>query len=271
MRFRIRHETHYRYGAPVALGPHVLRLRPREDGVQRLIGFDLEIFPAPATRCVALDAAGNVVEHAWFAGQTRELRIVATAEVETLRRNPFDYVPAERDDNAAPLLAAYGGAGQAPEVEAFAAAASARAGPGAVAALDALNQAIHARVHREIRDDGRPAQTAAETLALGRGACRDLTVLFMACARALGYAARFVSGYRRGDLARPDRHLHAWAEAYVPGGGWRGWDPVEALAVADAHVALAAAPGQDGTMPVSGAYRGEASAALEYAVRIAVD
>jgi transglutaminase-like putative cysteine protease len=270
MRFRIRHETVYRYAAPVALGPHVIRLRPREDGTQRLAHHALAITPAPVARSVVLDAEGNTVEHAWFGAPAAELVIRAESEVDTLRGNPFDFLDGHGAD--AEALAPYGAGDHPPEVHAFAASVRPQAaGGGTVALLDALNRAVHGHVHREIRDDGRPAQSPAETLALRRGACRDLAVLFIAAARVLGHPARFVSGYRRGDLARPDRHLHAWAEVHLPGGGWRGWDPVEGLAVADAHVALAASRTQAGAMPVSGSYAGDArGAALDYRVQIAV-
>jgi transglutaminase-like putative cysteine protease len=270
MRFRIRHETVYRYAEPVTLGPHVLRLRPREDGAQRLARFEMAVEPLPVARAAILDAEGNAVEHVWFGAPARELRIVAESEVETLRANPFDYLDGPAGEPA--VLAAYAGGGQGAAVQAFANAVRAAAGDDAIALLDALNRAIHGHVHREIRDDGRPAQAPEETLALRRGACRDVAALFIAAAQSLGHRARFVSGYRRGDLSRPDRHLHAWAEAYVPGGGWRGWDPVEGLAVADAHVALAASRTQAGAMPVSGAFHGRAAGAtLDYSVRIAVD
>ncbi len=52
------------------------------------------------------------------------------------------------------------------------------------------------------------------------------------------------------------RHLHAWAEIYLPGGGWRGYDPTQGLAVADQHIPLAASPTPSGTAPVSGGWRG---------------
>lgn len=270
MRFRIRHETVYRYAGPVTLGPHVLRLRPREDGVQRLARFLLDVSPEPAARSTVLDAEGNTVEHVWFGAPVSALRIVAESEVHTLRTNPYDYLDGDAVD-AVPL-AHYAAPAQPDAVRAFAESVRTHAPGGAVAMLDALNRAIHGHVQRHIRDDGRPAQSAVETLDRRTGACRDLAVLFIATARALGHPARFVSGYRRGDVARPDRHLHAWAEVFLPGGGWRGWDPVEGLAVADAHVALAASHAQAGAMPVSGSYGGGADgASLSYRVQISVD
>lgn len=62
----------------------------------------------------------------------------------------------------------------------------------------------------------------------------------MEICRAIGLATRFVSGYQEGDLDQEKRDLHAWAEVYLPGAGWRAYDPTHGLAVADRHVALAA-------------------------------
>jgi transglutaminase-like putative cysteine protease len=83
-----------------------------------------------------------------------------------------------------------------------------------------------------------------------------VSVLFMDACRTQGLAARFVSGYHEGDPDEEEKHLHAWAEVYVPGGGWRGFDPALGLAVADRHVALAAAVSPAQTMPVCGTFRG---------------
>jgi transglutaminase-like putative cysteine protease len=137
--------------------------------------------------------------------------------------------------------------------------------------VNGLNRALHEGFRAHVRDGGH-AQTPAETLARRAGACRDLAVLFMAVCRAWGLAARFASGYRRGDLARPDRHLHAWPEVWCPGGGWRGWDPVEGVAVADRHVALAAGVRQIDTMPVEGSFAGAGvTSTLHYVVEIHAD
>jgi transglutaminase-like putative cysteine protease len=106
-------------------------------------------------------------------------------------------------------------------------------------------------------------------LARGHGACRDLTVCAMAVCRAVGLPARFVSGYQEGDPMFEERDLHAWFEVWLPGGGWRGYDPTHGLAVADRHVALAVAPEPEGAAPVVGAFRGDgASVELSHDVRL---
>ena len=74
--------------------------------------------------------------------------------------------------------------------------------------------------------------------------------------RAMGLAARFVSGYAYPDDASR-AELHAWGEVYLAGGGWRGYDPSRGLAVCDQHVTLAAAADPADAAPVSGTFRGD--------------
>jgi transglutaminase-like putative cysteine protease len=104
------------------------------------------------------------------------------------------------------------------------------------------------------------------------GSCRDLTVVFMEACRAVGLAARFVSGYEEGDSNILERDLHAWAEVYVPGGGWRGFDPTHGLAVSDRHITLVASPYPAQTLPISGTTEegSRVGATLETEVRIEV-
>jgi transglutaminase-like putative cysteine protease len=94
-------------------------------------------------------------------------------------------------------------------------------------------------------------------------------VLFIAACRAGGLAARFVSGYQdRSAMDTPERYLHAWPEAYIPGHGWQGFDPTRGMAVGGGHVPVAAAPDPAGAMPVEGSYFGEARSNLSFEVRI---
>src|SRR5262249_7931254 len=127
-------------------------------------------------------------------------------------------------------------------------------GNASIAFLDRLNQTLYARTDRHIRPSG-PARTPAETLDRASGACRDLALLFIEACRCVGLASRFVSGYQAAhDTPDQRRHLHAWAETFLPGQGWCGWDPMHGVRVNDSHVALCAAPDQAGTMPVDGSY-----------------
>ena len=269
MRITIHHRTSYVFDAPVWLEPHVVRLRPRGDGAVRLVDFALEIDPEPAARADNLDPEGNVVTQAWFEGQWPGLTFRTRAVVETLRDDPFRFLvtgperarhaadapdragsngatapPALPDVYAPELcerLALYRRPPDAapPEVRVLARAAAEDSQHDPARFPLVLAQRINAAFARETRPQGPPLAPEA-TIAAGRGACRDLAVLFVACCRDRGLAARFASGYAHSETADATE-LHAWGEVFLPGGGWRGYDPSLGLAVADRHVTVAAA------------------------------
>jgi transglutaminase-like putative cysteine protease len=124
--------------------------------------------------------------------------------------------------------------------------------------VTALARRIAERSQPTVRLDGDP-QSPGLTLSEGVGACRDLAVLFIDACRAVGLAARFVSGYYVGPVDGDRRYLHAWAEVFLPGAGWRGFDPLQGIAVADQHIAVAAAAHPSGAAPISGTLRGVSS------------
>lgn len=98
-----------------------------------------------------------------------------------------------------------------------------------------------------------------------------MAVLFMEVCRSVGIPARFVSGYSEGDIDMERRHLHAWPEVYLPGAGWRGFDPTLGLATADRHVAVAASHSAEGATPVMGAFWNlQASSQLECQLELLV-
>ncbi len=270
MKFRISHLIAYRYSLPVFLEPHTFRLCPRSDGSQRVVAFSLEFEPRPSISTEVLDPEGNRVLHAWFEDTTESLKVRVHSEVETLRSNPFDYILL--DDSAGQLPMRYAAESQkllAPcctpsskptsPVARFARSIAEETGMNTLTFVGALNQRLYETSHVEIRDEGDPLAPEV-TLASRRGACRDLAVLFTECCRLQGIAARFVSGYQEGDPDSEQRHLHAWAEVYLPGGGWRGYDPTLGLTVADGHVALAASANPALAAPSSGTFRGTGAA-----------
>lgn len=279
MRCRVLHRTRYRYDRPVFLEPHRIRLTPRGDAAQRLLSHRLDIHPRPAGSAGLTDLYGNTVLSVWFEAPVSELIIEAACEVETLRTNPFDFLPdATRAGLPVPLgdaeAAVLGGPCLAPPSGAWGRARELAAGLvalGAVTPGDFL-WALTAWFGDHVRPLTRhePGLWDPDTvLARGEGACRDLAVCALAACRSVGIPARFVSGYQEGDPDREDGDLHAWIEAWLPGGGWRGYDPTHGLAVADRHVTLAAAPDPAGAAPVAGSFRGTgAVAGLEHELRL---
>ncbi len=268
MLISIRHCVRYRYDSPVFLEPHTVRLFPRLGASVRLVASDLQVDPLPWVRADNLDKEGNTVFQTWFEGPTSHLTVDSRVTVETLVTDPFRFLAT---DPAWPLPYVYP-PGWGPTLAPY------RRPPDAVPdavrelALAAANDTrrdqltfppvLAQRMHDEFvvvhREEG-PPRPAPETAGAKTGACRDLAVLFVECCRAMGLAARFVSGYAVvADSPRPD--LHAWAEVYLRGGGWRGFDPSLGLAVSDRHVVLAAAAEPDDAAPVSGTFRGDCPA-----------
>ena len=280
MKISVDHSTMYRYDRPVELGLHVIRLRPRDDGAQNLLCHELRITPQPALATKAMDQDGNVVTNAWFQQSAAALEIHSQFTVETSRENPFDFllteqslsrIPAEYPAPARPILAVYAYEGTAgSSVAAFARSAAEAASWNTMDFLIELTHRIHGGLRSVDRPEGQP-RTAAETLAAGEGACRDFAVLFCAACRSVGLASRFVSGYEV-EAAREPAHadMHAWAEVYLPGGGWRGFDPSRGLAAGISHVAVAAGLEPEMAAPVSGSYWGAGHSSLESSIRMEI-
>lgn len=253
----------------------MLRFRPLSNANQHLHSFDVQVTPEPAGRSQIADLDSNTSLAVWFSdAETRRLQIDVTSTVETLRANPFDYLwqgpltlpmtyPRPFREALEPFLAAL-----APEpVHALSDEVAWLAGHNAQEFLPLLARTLHERLDRRVRLEGEPL-APDETLRRGEGSCRDLTVLFLAAARLQGYAGRFVSGYHFEPSGDGSHDLHAWPEVYLPGGGWRGFDPTTGLAVANRHIALAVGARPEQAASVSGTYAGNASSRLETLVTI---
>ena len=219
MRFSVRHETLYRYSAPVRLASHVLRLNPRVDGAA-LVARSLTIDPTPTVRQELTDRFGNSITHVDFEGLSDCLRIESRFDLDTVAAAP----PIDQGLPPLPWPSALGdgmaeyrsGDEQDVVVRGFASELASESGWAVLTFLDRLNRTLFTRVKHDIRIEG-AARTPAHTLATGRGACRDVTVLFMAACHSLGIAARFVSGYQaHADTPDGRRHLHAWPEVFLP-------------------------------------------------------
>lgn len=276
MKLAIHHRTAYRFDGRVFLEPHVIRLRPRVDGSLQLLTLQLDVDPAPNVQSENLAVEGHVVTQVWFTGTTDHLTIQSHSVVETLRDNPFSFLPDHKDlvlpdpytEAMRARLIAYRKAPEAlaPGVRKLASEVAETVERRPLDFPPALARRIH-RDFRTIPREAGPPRAPEATLRDRAGACRDLAVLFVECCRSVGLAARFVSGYAHID-SQTDHELHSWGETYIPGGGWRGFDPSEGLAAGQRHVAVAAAARPADAAPVTGAYRGTAAATLETSVEI---
>ncbi len=271
MLYKIEHITRYKYSKEVFLEPHVVRLRPRTDSAQTLLNFEIEVTPRPSGRTDLIDSGGDSV-FIWFEDMTDSLEIICRSEVETNRVDPFDYILSS--DRAARLPMEYSkpnksalepyritSADFGESFEGFVAKILLESDNDSLKFLSTLTNYIYQNFEHEIRDEG-PARDPEDTLSSNRGSCRDFVVLFAEAARSMGFAARFVSGYTEGDISLMLNHLHAWAEVYLPGGGWRGYDPTLGLAVADRHIAVASGATPIEAAPVTGSFRGTGAEAI---------
>ncbi|MEB3334751.1 MAG: transglutaminase family protein [Cyanobacteriota bacterium] len=276
MLFHIQHTITYTYGRPVFLEPMTLRLTPRQDANQRLLGHRLAILPTPAGQTRVVEPDGTDATISWFEHTHGDLVIEMEALVQTLRDNPFDWIvtdpaartlPASYSDDEAQSLGPSLGTNDGVDVgvASWARDRAAEVGDDTAAFLIHLADQIHQGFEHVGRPDGDP-QSPGATLRERRGACRDTAMLFVEACRSLGLACRFVSGYSMHHPPEVSEHeLHAWAEVYLPGAGWRGYDPSLGLAVADGHVVLAATPDHRLSAPVTGRFRGTgATSRMDY-------
>jgi len=280
MLFSISHQTRYEFTRPVFLEPHLLRLCPRTDSGQKLLSFHLQIDPQPAGFSDITDAEGNIARWAWFDSMTQQLDIRMESEVRTFRENPYDYIltspffqmhPFQYPEELVPSLLAYLDPNSILGGEAahnLTAVLLEKSGNDIFRFLNGLNTHLYENWQVVDREEGEPFPPDV-TLQQKEVSCRDLGLLFMAICRDAGIASRFVSGYQEGDPDTKNRQLHAWSEVYIPGGGWRGYDPTHGLVVADRHIALAASHIPQSASPCTGTFRGtEARSSMTFAIKL---
>ena len=272
MFIRATHLTRYTYSQPVSFAPHALYLRPRETPRQRLHNFTLTL--TPAAKLVSTgDASENALDWAYYPPTTvaTTYEIHTAFLVETLDTNPFDfflaptanafpfeYSPAERFALAPALTPP--AAEATPLLVSWLARHLPTPPRETLPLLTALNVAVKNSLFYNRRDEP-GIQSAAITLALGSGTCRDYAVLFIELCRHLGLAARFVSGYLyeappTDGSPRFPTPMHAWAEVYLPGAGWRGLDPTHGIFCDDSFIPVAHAALAETVNPVQGGFYG---------------
>jgi transglutaminase-like putative cysteine protease len=272
----VKHVTTYSYAKPVRLGEHRMMLRPRDSNDQRLLDASLQIEPRPQDLRWIHDVFDNCVAIATFTGDTRSLRVENNLTLEHTSMEepefqledraqlyPFPYDPDEIPDLARLIERHY--PDPARELDHWVRRFLHHGRPTETGALlMTLTYAIKEGLTYE-RRTAKGTRSPLQTLTSGRGTCRDFAVLMMEAARALGFAARFVSGY----IYVPDRdigesHLgggstHAWCQIYLPGAGWVEFDPTNGIVGSRDLIRVAVAREAHQAIPLHGSYYGDAA------------
>ncbi len=276
-RYKILHRTYYNFSGAVRLEPHALRLRPREGHELRVESSTLEISP-PANLRWYRDVEDNSVAIASFDTPASQLVIESEVVIQQYNLAPLDFLVADYATNYPFAYAAEDWAVLSPYTNVAAHATndlldewianSWQSGEQlqTYALLQRLAVHIQQTLSYQLREEP-GVQTVAETLSRGRGSCRDFANLFMEAARRLGLASRFVSGYLH---APPSTFnfgaTHAWAEVFLPGAGWKGFDPTIGEIVGTNHIAVAVARLPESVPPIAGSFVGLPGASLDVGV-----
>ncbi len=297
MLLHVVHETSYRYQPAVDTAQHVVVLKPANSDTQQLLGYQLQIEPPPALLREQLDVYGNTRASFSFQSAHDQLTVVADSIVSTTPD------PLARDVPSAPQLiapweqvrerfryragAAYDSAAEflftspyVPQADAFTEFAQASFTPGRplLAAADALMTQIHTRMTYD-SESTEVNTPALDALNQGKGVCQDFAHIMVACCRAMGLPARYVSGYMLTTPPPGQPRLigsdasHAWASVYFPGedaqsGRWLDFDPTNNRAPGEDYVTLATGRDFLDVSPMRGVIRGGSRHTLRVAVTV---
>ncbi len=262
MKLAISHETCYRYDAPVRGSTQYLRLTPRDSARQRVLEWRID---APVKPVQTEDGYGNVLHVLTLDKPVREIRIRAVGVVTTL--------PAADDIDTlslSPLVFTRSTALTRPDEALLRLAETFRRRTGTVSGLRELAAAI-LRKMPFTPGDTNVSSSAADAFALGSGVCQDHAHVFIACCRALGIPARYVSGYVYSPgHAESQVASHAWAEAWVVD-RWRGFDIANSSPIGEMHVKLAIGADYYDACPVRGMRLGGGIESMSTAAHVSTE
>jgi transglutaminase-like putative cysteine protease len=285
MIYRITHRTRYAYKNAVAVGSHAVYLTPRSSLHHRCTKNEITVTPKPAARSERVDYFGNVIKFFTIQEPHQDFELRAYSEVVVDVQKPpwpsaappWDEIMSGLPEDKSPAgLDAYQFVFESPRVRpnaefaAYAQPSFTKGRPITEALLD-----LTARIHKEFKFDSKAttvSTTSEEVLQKRRGVCQDFAHLQVACLRAIGLPARYVSGYLRTfpPAGRPRLvgadASHAWVSVYCPNFGWLDVDPTNNIVPSDGHVTLAWGRDYSDVAPVRGVILGGRDHKLEVAV-----
>lgn len=263
MRLAIEHTTRYQFDAPVSYGLQQLRKTPKNDAQQDIVTWETEI-KGGRQQLSFEDHHRNTVDLVSFEKGTSSLLVTSRGEVEV--KDSHGVVGPHK--SPAPLWL----------YKRQTSLTSARAGVRSLVkdmtahdpleTLNGLSATIAKAVIYKV-DPEQALQPAEEVLKLGQGVCQDHTHIFLACARELGIAARYVSGYLLLDDRSDQCAMHAWAEAHVEGLGWVGFDVSNGISPDARYVRVATGLDYRDAAPITGMRVGGDAEVLSVDIQVA--
>lgn len=295
-RYRVDHETVYDYAPPVEVAQHLAHLQPLQDASQLLQAHRCDIVPAPAHRRAMVDAFGNLRLAFSLEEPHEQLRVAASSIVQVARRPAPDARQAAMPWEAARDRLAYR-AGEpqdaaaifrfpSPYVPLHAELADyARASFSAGRPLPDAATELMRRIHADFTYASASTDVSTPVLQAfkqRRGVCQDFAHVMLGCLRALGLAARYVSGYLLTERPQSPAHAqpawvgadasHAWVAVYLPTahgageGTWLELDPTNDCIAGIEHIRVAHGRDYGDVTPLRGIIRGGASHTLSVRV-----
>lgn len=285
MNCRVSHVTTYQYEEAASVCHNELRLTPRAGPRQRPRRTQLRVDPTPSVLVSHLDFFGNQVHFLTLQEPHRQLTLTAKSDVEVMPATPPDDTPPWdavrdrlREDRSTDAVDAYQFAFESPHVVLDHALVdyAAPSFPAGRPLLEAVRE-LTCRINREFaydRDATTVATPVADVLRDRRGVCQDFAHLEIACLRALGLAARYVSGYilttpppGKSRLVGADAS-HAWLAVWLGEAGWVDVDPTNDQLPSDQHVTLAWGRDYGDVSPLHGVVLGGGAHRMTVAVDV---
>lgn len=262
MLIEIRHRTSYRYAQPSRYSVQSLRLEPPSFDAQRVVSWSVTA-PGIESGMRFTDCFGNAAVLTALSGMHDGIQIEAVGVVETMdssgvARGLPDTAPLQIFLRHTPRTA------PSPALIELARASHRR---NTLETLHELMRLVSAAVAYEIGATHEHT-TASDALERARGVCQDHAHVFIAAARILGIPSRYVNGYYLAGTIAPAEAHHAWAEAWVEGLGWVGFDPANRCCPTERYVRLACGLDAASAAPIRGTQRGGVNEALDVEVEV---
>ncbi|MEM7493523.1 MAG: transglutaminase family protein [Pseudomonadota bacterium] len=264
MRLRIKHTTQFHYDEPPAYGLLQLRTSPRSSSAQTVVNWKTDLTGAQE-QAQFVDQHGNQTALIEVLSGAQLLELSVSGDVETYCEDGIF----GRHDCAMPLSLYR----RQTKLTSVTEALKTLANTFSPKSEDSLT-ALHDLSHR-IRDDVSymPGQTNATTTAGDalknrKGVCQDHSHIFLSCVRQKGYSARYVSGYLLMDGQVSQDASHAWAEVYLDGLGWVGFDISNGISPDQRYVKIAQGLDYSDAAPTRGLTRGAGQENLIVSIQV---